>query len=64
MAPDSRRHVLDDLLINLYQSVLRRHADNPDTGACPVCDVVRCQEWHEASIQLLAAGVPADDGRT
>jgi hypothetical protein len=44
------------LLIRRYREMFAAHADNPQLGACPVCDVAACDEWRWAAAQLIISG--------
>ena len=49
------------------QQQAKDHADDPGTGACPLCGVVRCESWREADAVILrglggmAAGAGSDE---
>jgi hypothetical protein len=43
-------------LVAYYRTVLARHADGRETGACPHCRVPRCPDWRTAYDRLAVAG--------
>lgn len=42
--------------IRYHRRVLELHANDPETGACPICHVAQCQDWRSAFDNLAVAG--------
>jgi hypothetical protein len=63
MTPDERREMAHEE-VRYHRRVLELHANDPGTGACPICHVRQCQDWRAAFDNLAAAGeVMAEFGR-
>ena len=48
-------------LIGYYRQMMAAHANGRLTGACPICEVGRCEDWRFARERLLCAGEHVDE---
>jgi hypothetical protein len=47
-------------LLDYYREVVKAHADDPVSGACPVCHSSGCEDQRFARERLLCAGDQVD----
>ena len=63
MTYDERRELALEA-VRHYRRMLKLHANDPATGACPICRVRQCQDWGAAFDRIAIAGeVMAEAGR-
>jgi hypothetical protein len=63
MTYDERREMALEA-VRHYRRMLELHANDPATGACPICRVRQCMDWRAAFDRIAIAGeVMAEPGR-